>query len=102
MKIALVGATGLVGGVMRKVLVERGFADCEFIPAASSKSVGKKLMFGDREVTVVSVDVPRKRIALSARTRPAATAIAGRSGHDNAKPRSYASSGFSINPFANL
>ena len=54
------------------------------------------------KVTVVSVDVPRKRIALSARTRPAATAIAGRSGHDNAKPRSYASSGFSINPFANL
>ena len=48
MKIALVGATGLVGGVMRKVLVERGFDSCEFIPAASSKSVGKKLMFGDR------------------------------------------------------
>jgi aspartate-semialdehyde dehydrogenase len=56
MKIALVGATGLVGGVMRKVLVERGFADCEFIPAASSKSVGKTVMFGDREVAVVSVE----------------------------------------------
>lgn len=56
MKIALVGATGLVGGVMRKVLVERGFADFEFIPAASSKSVGKKVMFGDREVDVVSVE----------------------------------------------
>lgn len=56
MKIALVGTTGLVGGVMRKVLVERGFEDCEFIPAASSKSVGKKVMFGDREVAVVSVE----------------------------------------------
>lgn len=56
MKIALVGATGLVGGVMRKVLVERGFEDCEFIPAASSKSVGKKVLFGDREVAVVSVE----------------------------------------------
>jgi aspartate-semialdehyde dehydrogenase len=56
MKIALVGATGLVGGVMRKVLVERGFDDCEFIPAASSKSVGKKVLFGDREVAVVSVE----------------------------------------------
>lgn len=56
MKIALVGATGLVGGVMRKVLVERGFGECEFIPAASSKSVGKKLMFGNREVEVVSVE----------------------------------------------
>ena len=56
MKIALVGATGLVGGVMRKVLIERGFGDCEFIPAASSKSVGKTVMFGDREVAVVSVE----------------------------------------------
>ena len=56
MKIALVGATGLVGGVMRKVLVERGFEDCEFIPAASSKSVGKLLTFGGREVAVVSVE----------------------------------------------
>lgn len=41
---------------MRKVLVERGFEDCEFIPAASSKSVGKKVLFGDREVAVVSVE----------------------------------------------
>ena len=56
MKIALVGATGLVGGVMRNVLVERGFDSCEFIPAASSKSVGKKVLFGDREVEVVSVE----------------------------------------------
>ena len=56
MKIALVGATGLVGGVMRKVLIERGFGDCEFIPAASSKSVGKTVMYGDREVSVVSVE----------------------------------------------
>jgi aspartate-semialdehyde dehydrogenase len=38
------------------VLVERGFEDCEFIPAASSKSIGKKVMFGDREVAVVSVE----------------------------------------------
>ena len=54
------------------------------------------------KVTVVSVDVPRKRIALSARTRPAATAIGGRSTGKSDKPRSYSSSGFSINPFANL
>lgn len=56
MKIALVGATGLVGGVMRKVLIERGFADCEFIPAASERSVGKKVLFGNKEYTVVSVE----------------------------------------------
>ena len=56
MKIALVGATGLVGGVMRKVLEERGFGDCEFIPAASAKSVGKKVTFSGKECNVVSVE----------------------------------------------
>lgn len=56
MKIALVGATGLVGGVMRKVLEERGFSDCEFIPAASAKSVGKTVTFAGKECKIVSVD----------------------------------------------
>lgn len=55
MKIALVGATGLVGSVMLKVLEERGFGSNELIAAASSKSVGKKLTFAGREITVVSV-----------------------------------------------
>lgn len=56
MKIAVVGATGLVGSVMLKVLEERGFANCEIIPAASERSVGKKVDFAGRELTVVSVD----------------------------------------------
>lgn len=56
MKIAVVGATGLVGGRMLKVLQERGFSGCEIIPAASDKSVGKKIAFADRELTVVSVE----------------------------------------------
>lgn len=56
MRIAVVGATGLVGGVMLKVLEERGFADNEIIVAASPKSVGKKIMFAGRELTVVSVE----------------------------------------------
>lgn len=56
MKIVLVGATGLVGGVMRKVLEERGFGDCEFIPAASAKSVGKTVTFAGKECKIVSVD----------------------------------------------
>lgn len=56
MKIALVGATGLVGGVMRKVLEERGFGECEFIPAASAKSVGKTVTFAGKECKIVSVD----------------------------------------------
>ena len=56
MRIAVVGATGLVGGVMLKVLEERGFADNEIIAAASAKSVGKQIKFAGREITVVAVD----------------------------------------------
>jgi aspartate-semialdehyde dehydrogenase len=56
MKIAVVGATGLVGSVMLKVLNERGFANNEIIAAASVKSVGKKIKFADRFLTVVSVE----------------------------------------------
>ncbi|MCH3923834.1 MAG: aspartate-semialdehyde dehydrogenase [Bacteroidales bacterium] len=56
MKIAVVGATGLVGSVMLKVLNERGFANQEIIVAASSKSVGKQIPFADRLLTVVSVE----------------------------------------------
>lgn len=56
MRIAVVGATGLVGSVMLQVLEERGFADCEIIAAASPKSVGKKIDFAGRQLTVVSVE----------------------------------------------
>ncbi|MBO6118196.1 MAG: aspartate-semialdehyde dehydrogenase [Bacteroidales bacterium] len=56
MKIAVVGATGLVGSVMLKVLQERGFGNQEIIPAASSKSEGKKIAFSGRELEVVSVE----------------------------------------------
>lgn len=56
MKIALVGATGLVGGVMRKVLEERGYGDCTFIPAASARSVGKEVVFAGKSYKVVSVE----------------------------------------------
>lgn len=56
MKIAVVGATGLVGSVMLKVLAERGFASAEIIPAASPKSVGRTIDFAGRSITVVSVD----------------------------------------------
>lgn len=56
MKIAVVGATGLVGSVMLQVLQERGFAHHDIIAAASAKSVGKKIPFAGRELTVVSVE----------------------------------------------
>ncbi|MDO5759914.1 MAG: aspartate-semialdehyde dehydrogenase [Bacteroidota bacterium] len=55
MKIAVVGATGLVGSVMLRVLIERGFQNEEIIPAASEKSVGKEIDFGNRKIKVVSV-----------------------------------------------
>ncbi len=55
-RIAVIGATGLVGSVMLQVLEERGFGGCELIPAASPKSAGKKIPFAGRELTVVTVD----------------------------------------------
>lgn len=55
MKIAVVGATGMVGQTMIRVLEERNFPVTELIPAASEKSVGKEIMFRGRAVKVVSV-----------------------------------------------
>ncbi|MEE1227061.1 MAG: aspartate-semialdehyde dehydrogenase [Bacteroidales bacterium] len=56
MKIAVVGATGLVGNLMLKVLEERGFANEEILVAASEKSIGKKIKFSNRELIVQSVE----------------------------------------------
>jgi len=55
-KIALVGATGLVGSIMLKVLEERKLTDNEIILAASEKSVGKKLTVAGKEQDIVSVE----------------------------------------------
>ena len=55
MKTAVVGATGMVGRTMMKLLEERNFPVTEIIPAASEKSVGKELMFKGKPVKVVSV-----------------------------------------------
>jgi aspartate-semialdehyde dehydrogenase len=55
MKTAVVGATGMVGRTMIKVLEERNFPVTELIPAASDKSVGKEIMFRGKPVKVVSV-----------------------------------------------
>lgn len=56
MKIAVVGATGLVGGEILKVLEERNFPVTELIPVASERSVGKKVTFKGQEYTVVSFE----------------------------------------------
>jgi aspartate-semialdehyde dehydrogenase len=55
MKVAVVGATGLVGTQMMKVLEERNFPVTEFIPVASEKSVGKKVTFKGKEYSVVGM-----------------------------------------------
>lgn len=55
MKVAVVGATGLVGTKMLQVLAERNFPVSELIPVASEKSVGKKITFKDKEYTIVSM-----------------------------------------------
>jgi aspartate-semialdehyde dehydrogenase len=56
MKVAVVGATGLVGGEILKVLAERNFPVTEIIPVASERSIGKKVTFKDKEYTVVGYD----------------------------------------------
>ncbi len=53
MKVAVVGATGLVGTKMLQVLAERNFPATELIPVASEKSVGKKVVFKGEEYAVV-------------------------------------------------
>ncbi|HSR40233.1 MAG TPA: aspartate-semialdehyde dehydrogenase, partial [Phnomibacter sp.] len=55
MKVAVVGATGLVGTKMLQVLEERNFPVSELIPVASEKSVGKEVIFKGKPYKVVSV-----------------------------------------------
>ncbi|MBT32007.1 MAG: aspartate-semialdehyde dehydrogenase [Thalassobius sp.] len=56
MKVAVVGATGLVGSTMLKVLEERDFPADVIIPVASSKSVGKTVTFKGKEFKVVGME----------------------------------------------
>jgi aspartate-semialdehyde dehydrogenase len=56
MKVAVVGATGLVGTKMLQVLAERNFPVTELIPVASAKSIGKEITFKGKQFKVVSVE----------------------------------------------
>ena len=56
MKVALVGATGLVGTRMLEVLAERNFPVTELLPVASAKSIGRKITFQGKEWTVMSAE----------------------------------------------
>ena len=55
MKVAVVGATGMVGEIMLQVLAERNFPITELIPVASEKSVGKEIEFGGKTYKVVNL-----------------------------------------------
>lgn len=55
MKIAVVGATGLVGNVMLQVLLERKFPFTEILPVASEKSIGKKIDFNGSQLEVIGM-----------------------------------------------
>jgi len=56
MKLAVVGATGMVGEVMLRVLAERNFPFTELIPVASERSVGKKVDCGTKSFEVVGLE----------------------------------------------
>ncbi len=56
MKVAVVGATGMVGQVMLKVLAERQFPISHLIPVASARSVGKEITYNEKAYTIVSME----------------------------------------------
>lgn len=56
MKVAVVGATGMVGQVMLKLLAQRNFPVSELIPVASEKSKGKQVEFNGKKYTVVTLN----------------------------------------------
>ena len=55
MRIAVVGATGMVGRVMLQVLEERNFPITEIIPVASERSIGKTIEYKGKEYKIVSM-----------------------------------------------
>ena len=56
MRVAVVGATGLVGTKILQVLAERNFPVTELIPVASSRSIGKEVIFNGKSCQVVSIE----------------------------------------------
>ncbi|TVR74303.1 MAG: aspartate-semialdehyde dehydrogenase [Marinilabiliales bacterium] len=56
MRVAVAGATGLVGGVMLKVLEERKFPLQMLIPVASERSAGKKIRYAGQDIVVITLE----------------------------------------------
>jgi aspartate-semialdehyde dehydrogenase len=61
MKVAVVGATGLVGSKMLQVLAERNFPVSELIPVATEKSLGKSVLFNNKSWPVVTPEMALER-----------------------------------------
>lgn len=61
MKVAVVGATGLVGGVMLKVLQERSFPVDELLPVGSDRSEGRMIEFRGKDHPVITMEQALKR-----------------------------------------
>jgi aspartate-semialdehyde dehydrogenase len=67
MKVAVIGATGMVGTIMIKLLEERRFPLTELIPVASEKSVGKSIVFKGKAHKIVGLETAiemRPKIAI--------------------------------------
>ena len=60
MKVAIIGATGLVGSVLLKILKERKFPLTKLILVASKSSIGKKINFNRKAYEIVSLDTALK------------------------------------------
>jgi aspartate-semialdehyde dehydrogenase len=56
MKVAVVGATGLVGSKMLQILEERNFPVDELLPVASERSIGKQIEFKGKKYNIISAD----------------------------------------------
>ena len=56
MKVAVVGASGLVGQKMLQIMSERNFPLVELLPVASERSVGKKISYNGKEFTIISME----------------------------------------------
>ena len=56
MRVAVVGATGMVGQVMLKVLAERNFPISELILVASERSVGKEIQYKNKSYTIIGLE----------------------------------------------
>ena len=56
MKVAVIGATGLVGSVLLSMMEERNFPISKLILVASKKSIGKKIFFKEKEHVVMAIE----------------------------------------------